>query len=68
MKNSMKLYELKNKLKIQHVKLKFQFISSTGPIFNQIEKAVQYNYRLCKANRESTPIELYVFMLHVFKH
>ena len=39
----------------QHCKL--MFMSTTSPTFNQLEQAIQYNYRLCKGNRDSPPNE-----------
>ena len=33
------------------------FSLSPGPTFNQLEKAVQYNYKLCNADRDGTTNE-----------
>ena len=38
-------------------KYKQRYISSTRLTFNQLEQAIQYTYRLCKANRDGTPNE-----------
>jgi len=38
---------------------KLRFVLSTGPTFNKLEQAVQYNCRLCKANRDSAPNECF---------
>ena len=40
---------------IKALQNKLRFISSHGLNFNQLEQALQYKYRLCKANRDGTP-------------
>ena len=43
------------KVKNRHKHCKLRLISSTGPTFDQLEQAVQYNNKQYKANRDGTP-------------